>query len=46
MKFIGMDVHKKSITMAAFSQDGKKIMGKKNPRYPRSPDWFLRPPRP
>lgn len=29
MKFVGMDVHKKTITMAAFSQDGKKIMGKK-----------------
>ena len=29
MKFVGMDVHKKNITMAAFSQDGKKIAGEK-----------------
>ena len=41
MKFVGMDVHKKTITMAAFSQDGKKIMGKKIPATPEALTGFF-----
>ena len=41
MKFVGMDVHKKTITMAAFSQDGMNIAGKKIPATPEALAGFF-----
>ncbi len=41
MNYIGMDVHKKSITMAAFSQDGSRLAKKKVAATPEGITGFL-----